>query len=466
MEQAMARGVPAQQIAFVSFTRAAVKEARDRAIAQFSLSPDAMPYFRTLHSLCFHELGLRRNDVFNKTHLKPLGELLGEELSGVVDLDAPAGSHGDGLMHLDHYARVTLRSLQDAWHEHGGEIEWWRLLRFSQTYEQFRRDYHVLDFTEMLSTYVEQGDPVPVQLAFIDEAQDLTPLQWRVVWHAFGVVPELYVGADDDQCIYRWSGATASALVDWQGTHEVLPHSYRLPHAIWSVAGDLAARIEHRAPKVWTARHGAPGSLEYIRAPDEIDLSAGTWLLLARTRRQLRALQEVARWQGVTYRLRGASSVNPEWVRGIQLYERLRAGRGTVDPDEAATLLRALGRRPDERGLREDEVWDATTLGIDTTPIWHDALLGIPLDEREYYLACLRRNENLLAPPRVRIETIHGAKGLEADHVCLLTSTTGRIQRGFELDPDSEHRVFYVGVTRARESLWIVQPTGPHGYQI
>lgn len=57
---------------------------------------------------------------------------------------------------------------------------------------------------------------------------------------------------------------------------------------------------------------------------------------------------------------------------------------------------------------------------------------------------------------RLRMSSIHGAKGREADHVVLLNGMTGKTAVGYELDKDSERRVFYVGVTRARKRLTIV----------
>jgi superfamily I DNA/RNA helicase len=463
---ALASGVPPDQIAYVSFTRAAVREARDRAAAQLRLDPaQQLPYFRTLHSLCFQQLGLRSSEVFTRRHYEAFGELVGETLTGALDLEAPASDSGDGLLHLDHYARVTQTALAEAWRDHGGDIDWWRLQRFNEAYRLFKQDSGLLDFTDMLARYVDHGESVPVQLAIIDEAQDLTPLQWQVVRRAFGDVPQLYAAGDDDQTIFRWSGADPSRLISWRGSVEVLPHSYRLPAAIWALAGDVSARMERRAPKAWRARQGDPGRVEWIRDVDEVDLSSGKWLLLARTRRQLTQLRDVARHQGVAYWSRGQSSIDPVILRTIQAYETLRAGR-PVSGDDASNVLAAFGVGTTLPGELDFTSTDLEAYGGTFTEIWHDALRGIALDDREYYLACLRRGEKLTETPRVRIETIHGSKGLEADHVLLQTTTTGRIQRGFELDPDSEHRVFYVGVTRARQSLWVQQPTGPHGYQL
>ncbi len=191
-------------------------------------------------------------------------------------------------------------------------------------------------------------------------------------------------------------------------------------------------------------------------------MSAGTWLLLARTRAQLIGLAEAARAQGVVYTMKGRSSVAKSHVRAIQAHEALRAGK-RIPGDDATVALKASKR---SRLLDGDSSYTAAEIGFDFSNIWHDALVDIPLETREYYLACMRRGEKLTAEPRVRIETIHGSKGAEAEHVLLGTDLTYRVQKGFELDPDSEHRVFFVGLTRASESLTLLAPQTAYGYPL
>lgn len=60
--------------------------------------------------------------------------------------------------------------------------------------------------------------------------------------------------------------------------------------------------------------------------------------------------------------------------------------------------------------------------------------------------------------PNINISTIHTVKGDEADVVVLLSDISRAVDSQLEMDPDSEHRVFYVAVTRAKEKLIIVQP--------
>src|SRR6185312_3637760 len=136
----LASGMRPDRIAFVSFTRSAVEEAKRRVCEAFGLLPDDLPHFRTVHSLAFRELGLGRSDFVDDAHLSRVSELTGELISTLEDpfSDAPAaGMQGDPLLTLDHYARTTCRDLKTAWSDHGSDMEWFRLLRFSKAYAAY-----------------------------------------------------------------------------------------------------------------------------------------------------------------------------------------------------------------------------------------------------------------------------------------------------------------------------------------
>jgi len=465
MEEALDRGVPPGQVAFVSFTNAAADEARERAKQRFGLSDAELPYFRTLHSLCFREMNLQRGTVFGREHLEELAEVTGELAQPQsYDFEGPmAGKSADPLLTLDSIARMTRRPLRQAWEENqqtGGDVDWHRLKRFTSAYERFRRDRGLVDFTDMLEMYANEAmPPTPVRVAIIDEAQDLTLLQWAVADAAFRDAEEVWAAGDDDQSIHRWAGAAEDHLLNLPYEREVLPLSYRLPRSVFELSREIVSRISRRYAKD-TRSTDRPGRVEWVARPEEVDLSSGTWLLLGRTRWKLARLEAEARGQGVLYRVKGEPSASPKHVRAIQAYERLRTGQ-RIDGEAATSALSAMGVR---RDVKETATYTAAELGADFTPIWHDALVRIPLDDREYYLACLRRGEKLTQEPRVRIETIHGAKGAEAENVLLDTEMTYRVKRGYDEEPDAEHRVWYVGVTRALDSLWLMQPRSVYGY--
>jgi superfamily I DNA/RNA helicase len=447
MKAALKRGVSPDAVAFVGFTNASADEARQRACEEFGLEPKQLPHFRTIHSLAFRQMGMRRGDVLTDENLVELSEITGELFVGDATTEGPAsGRNADPLLTVDHYARTTMRTLEQAHHDHGGDLEWFRLKRFSEAYRIYKEDRGLIDFTDMLAAYADgPTPPLSVRVAIVDEAQDLSPLQRRVVAKAFSGAEELWEAGDDDQSIHRWAGADEEAFLTLPYDREVIPLLRRLPRQVFELSREVVGRISRRYEKEAT-HSGREGRVDWLAQPHEADLSKGTWLLMARTRAQLGELAEVARGQGVVYSVKGLPSVDPEHVRAILAHERLRSGK-PVEPEEARLALKAAG-------------------GVSSGLVWHDALTEIPLETREYYLACRRRGENLQDTPRVRVETFHGAKGSEAEHVLMLTDMTYQTQRGFEVDPDSEHRVFYVGITRAIETLSIVEPRNAYGYRL
>ena len=89
--------------------------------------------------------------------------------------------------------------------------------------------------------------------------------------------------------------------------------------------------------------------------------------------------------------------------------------------------------------------------------------------DKIYIKACLRKGEKLERTPRIRISTIHSAKGSQATNVMLLTDTMKRpysMWRKINNYEEDEARVFYVGLTRAKEKLHLVHPMFSRGYAI
>ena len=78
--------------------------------------------------------------------------------------------------------------------------------------------------------------------------------------------------------------------------------------------------------------------------------------------------------------------------------------------------------------------------------------------DRAYINALLRRGEDLSELPRIKLSTIHGAKGGEATNVVVFSDLTMAADASMQLAPDTLHRVFYVAVTRSKQNLFIVEP--------
>lgn len=443
MEQEMANGVPPNKIAYCSFTRKATDEARDRAMERFGFEEADLPYFRTFHSLAFRELGLTRNCVFNWKHREEIASMLGLRFSHGSELEeggVPSGYYnGDRYAFLDSYSRARCVTPQRAWYELGDDgLSWREFELYLATMRDYKKEKHVKEFQDMIDEYVANEHQTDIDVAIIDEAQDLSTSQWQMVRQAFHGAKRIYIAGDDDQAIYEWSGADVKTFLNLKGETITLQKSYRLPSKIWKVAHTVSSRISNRYPKDWHSRDEA-GTVQYHACVDSVDISNGNWLLLARNTWLLKSLEAHVRDAGVPYTLRGKPVINPDHIKAIKAWEDAKKGRVPTVSEE---LLIKRYRRKD----------------ANTSLIWHEALTKIPYADIMYYISLLRGGHNLLRPPRIHINTIHGVKGGEADNVAIVTDMTERTFKGMDVNPDSEARVFYVGVTRAKESLHIIQP--------
>lgn len=473
VQQEMRAGVAPGAIAFVTFTKSAAEEAKARAAAQFGLTPDDLPWFRTIHSLTFAQLGVQRDEILGARDWREFGEVVGEPMSGQYEtLDAPmlGGGRevGDVLLRICDYAATTLLELQEAWQLLNEPVPWLRLRRFSETLAAYKADTGKMDFTDLLRQYIVMGAAVPVEVAVIDEAQDLTAAQWAAVRRAFSGAQRVYVGGDDDQAIYHWAGADVPQFLSLSAAPEVLPMSHRLPREIHAFAQQVARRITARYTKPFAAHPTKTGAIEWHQHVSGIDFSApGSWFLLARNTYMLQEMEATVRSLGMNYTRRSGPAVSPADVRGMQLWERLRTGKLADCSAPEAKLLAKLLDEPKPQ-TRESARYTLAEFGWHAWAAlpWFTALRGIPPERRDYYLACLRRGERLTVAPRIRIETIHGVKGAEADHVVLMTDMSGRTATSYRMNADHEHRVFYVGVTRAMASLHLIMPQSDQAYPL
>ena len=74
--------------------------------------------------------------------------------------------------------------------------------------------------------------------------------------------------------------------------------------------------------------------------------------------------------------------------------------------------------------------------------------------------------DNLFDKPRIKVSTIHSVKGEECDNVVLFTDLERVIYESARRNPNPEHRLFFVGVTRTKENLYIMQPKEEYSYGI
>jgi hypothetical protein len=256
----------------------------------------------------------------------------------------------------------------------------------------------------------------------------------------------------------------------------VLPQSYRVPVFVQGIAERIVGRIKNRIPKEWkpTKENGAA---EWVPDIESIDMAEGTWLLLARNVFLLQQYNTYCTQEGLVFTSHLGSPVKGKSMEAILIWEKLRKGEKVRMADVKMLYDFLSSGARIERGFKkvveesQDELMvDLEALkksyGLRVDFIWHEALDRIPLEEREYFLAALRRGEKLLKEPRIRIETIHGVKGGESENVVLCVDMAQRTYNEYQTNPDDEHRVFYVAVTRTRKRLFILPPETNYFYEI
>ena len=97
---------------------------------------------------------------------------------------------------------------------------------------------------------------------------------------------------------------------------------------------------------------------------------------------------------------------------------------------------------------------------VDYSLEWYEAFNNIAITTREYMRLMLDNGENILKKPRIKVSTIHGAKGGEATNVVLFlnqTVNTMKAFKKFKSKRDEEYRVWYVGTTRSMKNLFLIK---------
>lgn len=463
-------GIEPRRIAFVSFTRKAAGEARERAVERFGLEKSDLLFFRTLHSLAYSLTGIDSNNVMHRKHYKEVCTAIGADFSGRVDVEEEgftAGDRdGDKYLFLNQLARNKMVSFRNIWQD-SENIDWSMFELFNVAVSQYKEARGLSDFTDMLEKGCHEH-PVDIEVAIIDEAQDMTPLQWEFARNVFSNAREVIIAGDDDQSIYKWSGADADLLNSVEGEATVLGTSYRLPEAIYSVANKIINQVGKRKEKEWNP-HKPGGRVEYIHDIETFKIEKGSWLMLARNKYMLKSVETVVRASGHIYRTKRGNSIKPILIDGILAWEALRRGREVQVErfENVLTLMHRMGSvvLPSNKEVLIN-MEELRSLGFTRKENWYKELAAISDADREYISAVLQNGYQLTDEPTIVIDTIHGVKGGEADNVLLVTDMSYRTWEGFEADPDSEHRVFYVGATRAKESLYILMPQTDRHYPV
>lgn len=481
----MESGTPPDRIGFVSFSRKSITEARDRAGAELNLTERDTPYFRTLHSMGFHWLGMKTEELVGVYDLKQIGASMGMafdtrdvyDKDGVMQLSAKEGNK-----YLTLIQRATMRMipLEQEYNEAGDyNIKWPLLEKLNKVYASYKQETGKFDFTDMIKLMVEQGRGPSLDVLIVDEAQDLTPLQWEQVKVLRSNAKRIWYAGDDDQAIFRYTGVDVRHMLGICDNVRVLNQSYRVPMSVHTLSAQLASRISRRQPKEWRSTDHE-GSINYHMGVHEIDMSEGSWTVMSRTMANLNKLGEQLEGAGILYKKNGRLSFDEDNLKAMHLWEDLQNGE-FISPAEASKLYECLPKRGEAARVKYGMA--KTLQECDPLkPLTHKALvdehglladikmpaedlLKLSSDEKQY-LKAIKRRGGITIDPAIKLSTIHRMKGGEDQNIVLMTDMGYMPHKTLQETPDDEHRVFYTAVTRTKENLHIVDAESKHRYPL
>jgi DNA helicase-2/ATP-dependent DNA helicase PcrA len=434
--------VPPKRIAFVSFTRRGTYEGAQRAKERFAFDDAQLCHFRTLHSLCFRQTGSKHGRIMQKKDYYELGKKLGLKF----DVDESALAILSEKNDATYLAACSLAMHNPATYDKlivG--LNYTKLLYVAKNLQAYKETYGCIDFTDMMFNYYKYGDPLDVDVVFVDEAQDLTTLQWVVVDKMFAGAKRMYIAGDDDQAIYTWAGADVDEFMKREAATEILQQSNRLPVKVHRYALNVLKGISHRTHKDFRPRDeqgDVDVAISWTKALARIDRHT---LILSRDRMELGRAAKALQEAGLLYTYKGESSFPLSMRRAIEAYEQWR----TSPEPSFYPPLRSFERE-----------WFSKT-GLEIP--WYDALKS--RNNAQYFKRVLEReSRGEQQAHKIELSTIHAAKGSECEHVILALGYRLKTDSNYRRDPDSELRCLYVGATRAKQKLTLKLKEQSYGY--
>lgn len=543
VDRLLEEDVEVKDLLLVSYTRAAASEVRERLAERLDRSPRSLRgNVSTMHAKAYDLLNLSRGDVVDEDDKETFCDEYGieyeDEYKSGGRRTARSTALGNKIISTSQWLQRTRRDVAD-WYDvpFQWNVDEVRLPpdidpnaqdgnkytptwssdddRFSvpeaiRAWRSYKGDHDLVGFADMLER-VKQRSLIPrVNNLVIDEFQDITQLQYDVYESWKPHMNRVLIAGDDDQVVYAWQGADPSLLLGEQGDDVILDTSHRLPSKILRVVQRTVGHIDERQEKHLSPRKEG-GSVELIQDPSILDLvrnveatvneDEGSIMVLFRARYQMFDFIDEFVTSGIPFQImtdgRMWTDRLTDYALAVERYDDdapitgLQARRladmlvdsafGSGARDE---LFDALDEREEAAGslddveVEPDFIQEYAPFMPDPTSA-ADMVRKVTQVQKKSLRSYYAGNYDHIDKNRVRVGTIHSAKGREADHVFVATDLTekvveqmaataeaddipGDIEFTARSNPvpvltDNERRVFYVGMSRARERLVVME---------
>ena len=509
-----------KRVAAFSLTVAAAEEIAGRDFGEMEPGSGEI-VTGTLHSQCYRAMGFPEMAESPKhlggwnERVKPEWQLTpargkdGEEEP--VD-GQPKGAGGDALMSRIRQLRGSMVP-EEEWEPAAQEMQ--------QHWREWKQSERLMDFTDLIegSLYNTVEAPSKPDVILVDECQDMDWLEMSLIRHWGQAAGRLVTVGDPDQCLYGWRGSDPDAFAGTKlpdGHERVLARSYRLPREVhakameWIDRDTTRRRVEYH-PKdeegqVRSVRHNWQTPEGLLEDAEQYLTEGKSVMFLASCGYMIEPLVERLRKEGIPFHnpLRPQQGAwNPMRVRegAVSAAQRLAAflklseqGAWNAEDMRRWTAVARVKEIIDGKGGRRTlDALEDDAVGPDNEPeLSRERLAQLMLPEAleagetgdiewyrrrltaarvkgmEFPLEMVRRSDNtgarrmdaLEQEPLVIPGTIHSAKGGEADVVYLIPDLSKQGAEEWYGAPKQKagiYRMFYVGMTRAKETLVLCQ---------
>jgi superfamily I DNA/RNA helicase len=494
---------PMTKIGFFTFTRTASKVAKERiiqAVPNLDWDKD-LTYVSTLNAFGNSECGINTStqllkgkkwDAFKNRYGGIVSKLNFETFStpdGIIRY----GNEYIKLINLARYRKISLEN-QYLLREHTQDISFKTLTYINDCLIQFKKENQMFEFVDQISEFIKRKNWPDLNAIFLDEAQDLNNLQWEMFHKLESKAKRSYLAGDDDQAIMGFQGANSAHFIKLHSDKDTridkgLSRSRRCPAIVVKVGKYILSQIPEgkRIKKDWLPRMKdgkvVQGELEFVPNFEMIDFSKGKFLVQTRTNKMLEPVKDFLEDKGFYYSSKkGNSLINQDMLTSIDTCNKLKMG----EPLPAKLCMKMYGymsvNKPKniKRGfkncnsLKEVEEESLTmkdlkeTHGLLAEGPWEQWLDKFTDKQKEYIKTLISNNEDIYptSKARIRLSTIHGAKGDEDENIVHFLELGDMSYSSFRKNPIPEHNLQLVGVSRTINKLYLVTSASSAAYPL
>lgn len=448
----------------------------------------------TIHSICNRLIG--PHDIISKVDFddfaKTYGYLPYIKNKRLQARDEEESVYSGNLFDLHTWLRNTQTPVEKCYLYPGSDnilLPHERIEEFVHDYQQYKERIDVIDFSDMLQGVIDRKIHLDTPVLMVDEFQDLTAQMFRIFEMWASRCKCVVIAGDPLQSIYGFWGGSPSYYIDWKAEELILPRSYRLPLQVWDFAKTIL-KYEGMTPPDISADARNVSSIRQINWNDDLP-DYNTELHLVRCNYQSSAVAMnlasqgkifggLHGWSAEEINLASAIVSARSWkplaldqVTALANYYPVKLFGTKGSKEDLTSSLNRL-YAPElytGEGFITKQLIDVLCSDDPTAAMsYKNNLLTAKINgvkDSKTPIQCVKisKDDQKTRPLKLprNLLTIHGSKGLEADAVFLHTAISPRIQKSTVIPGEesaAEARVWYVGVTRAHEALFLVKDKG------